>query len=43
MGYYEKLIKLDKVYQALKDDESKTLFHLRVDYMITRDADAFHR
>ena len=43
MGYYEKLIKLDKVHQALKDDESKELFHLRVDYMITRDADAFHR
>ncbi len=43
MGYYEKLIKLDKVYEALKDDESKELFRLRVDYMITRDADAFHR
>lgn len=43
MGYYEKLIEFDRVYQALKDDESKELFHLRVDYMITRDADAYHR
>ena len=33
---------LDRIYNALADEESKEWFNVRVEYMITRDTDAFY-
>ncbi len=41
MGYYEKLLKINKIREAMLDEKSKILFDARIDYMITRDAEKF--
>ena len=43
MGYYEKLLKIGKIKEALIDEESRILFEARVDYMISRDEDQFYK
>lgn len=38
MGYYNELVDdLNKIYHALGDDESKEIFHARVEFMINKD------
>lgn len=41
MGYYEKLLQIDKIRDALQDEESVTIFNARINYMIDRDVDSF--
>lgn len=43
MGYYEKLLEIRKIKEALLDDESRILFDARIDYMISRDTDRFYQ
>lgn len=40
--YIEMREDLDKIYNALVDEESKEWFNAKVEYMITRDKDAFY-
>lgn len=42
MGYYEKLLKINMIREAMLDEESRILFDARIDYMITRDMDRFY-
>lgn len=42
MGYYEKLLDISKIKEAMIDEESKRLFDAKIDYMITRDTDEFY-
>lgn len=41
MGYYQKLIQLQEIYDHLEDRTSKTIFENRIDYCITKDKTAF--
>lgn len=41
MNYYEKLLNIKRLKDKLQDEESKTIFDARIDYMIMRDKDAF--
>lgn len=42
MGYWSDIKdKLDKVYDALQDEESRSLFDARVQYMISRNNDLY--
>lgn len=43
MSYYEKLLKLETIYERLQDEESRFLFRARVDYMITRDSEKYEK
>ncbi len=44
MGYYyEKLLMLGKIRDAMMDEKSRILFDAKIDYMITRDSDQFYR
>ena len=43
MEYYKKLLKIDKIRKAIRDDKSKLLFDARIDYMITRNEDQYYR
>lgn len=41
MNYYEKLLYIRQIRDRLMDEESKVIFDAKIDYMITRDDDAF--
>lgn len=42
MRYYEKLMKIEKIYRALQDEKSKNIFKARIDYMIDRDEERLY-
>lgn len=42
MDYYEKLLKIQHIKDAMLDKESELLFTAKIDYMITRDSDRFY-
>lgn len=43
MGYYEKLLSLERIKKSLLDEKSRMLFDAKVDYMINRDGEQFLR
>lgn len=43
MGYYKKLLKIDKIRQAIRDQKSKLLFEARIDYLISRNEDQYYK
>ena len=42
MGYYEKLLMIEKIKEVMQDEKSCVLFDAKIDYMITRDSDQFY-
>lgn len=42
MGYYEELLEIGKIREAMLDEESKVLFDAKVDYMIRQDSEKFY-
>lgn len=43
MGYYEKLLSLERIKKSLLDEKSRMFFDAKVDYMINRDGEQFLR
>lgn len=41
MTYSEKLLRLNEIRERMSDDESKAIFDARIEYMVTRNADAY--
>lgn len=42
MEYYDKLLRINEIRDALQDEESVKIFNARVNYMIDRDANHFY-
>lgn len=42
MNYYEKLLEIRKIREAMMDEESRDLFDAKIDYMITRNKNQFY-
>lgn len=42
MGYYEKLLNLERVRSSMLDEKSRILFDAKIDYMITRNVQQFY-